>query len=221
MPDRAAPCAAAWRRAPAPAGRPGCPRSRCVRPFSLFLIASQFGRHVARRVRPPTSPKTCGWRRTSLSCTAAGHVGQGEPPLLGGQAGVEVRPGRAGRRAPPRGGPPPLPRSRDCRVAPRWRDPDATGRGHARRWPRAPRRTPRAGGGPARRGSARRSQGQRCAQGVAPARRAATSSRGRPARPAAGSTERREVVGLDGPVELLPGDLPRPARRPARGGGGP
>ena len=36
------------------------------------------GHDLARRRRPRTSPNTCGWRRTSLSCTAARDVGDRE-----------------------------------------------------------------------------------------------------------------------------------------------
>ena len=59
-----------------------------ARPFSAFLSCSQ--RSATSSALPAaTSPNTWGWRPTSLSCDAPGHVGQGEPALLGRQRGVE------------------------------------------------------------------------------------------------------------------------------------
>ena len=51
------------------AGRPaGMPSVTLLRPFSLFLIASQFVT-TCSALSASTSPNTCGWRWTSLSCT--------------------------------------------------------------------------------------------------------------------------------------------------------
>ena len=86
--ERRAPCAAAWRRAAVPGGRSGCPSVTLARPFSAALMSSQLAM-TAPAVGALTSPKTCGWRPTSLSCTPPGDVGHAEPPVLGGQSGVE------------------------------------------------------------------------------------------------------------------------------------
>ena len=123
-----------------------------------------------------------------LVVDAPGHVGQGEAALLGGERGVEhdleqqvaqllLEVRRTPRRRRRRGG----------------------------RWPRAPRRPPRAGGGAGCGGSARGPTGTRPA-GVrtssANAHQLAGDRRGQ-----RGDVERREVVGLDRPVEVVPRHL--------------
>ena len=71
------------------AGSPaGMPSVTLLRPFSLFLIASQLVTTCSAS-SASTSPNTWGWRWTSLSCTRARHVGQVEPTLLVRQAGME------------------------------------------------------------------------------------------------------------------------------------
>ena len=71
------------------AGRPaGMPSVTLLRPFSLFLIASQLVTTSAA-VSASTSPNTWGCRCTSLSCTPQRHVGQVELTGLARQAGME------------------------------------------------------------------------------------------------------------------------------------
>ena len=65
------------------------PSVTLVRPFSAFFSTSQLAA-TSSGVSAVTSPKTWGWRAHQLVVHAPGHVGQGEPALLGGQGGVEV-----------------------------------------------------------------------------------------------------------------------------------
>ena len=77
--DRACLARQLGRQASGRAGRPGCPRSRCARPFSLFLISSQFATtcfgpvdiDVAEHVRVAVH---------QLVVHAPRHVGQVELP---------------------------------------------------------------------------------------------------------------------------------------------
>ena len=177
--------------ASARAGRAaGIPSVTLERPFSAILSASQLAATCVGGVRGHV-PEDVGVPRHQLVVDAPGHVGQGEPPRLGGQGGVEVHLEQQvaellfemGHRARLLG--PARPPARRGRPDPRGhRRRDAP----ARRWPPAPRRTPRAGGGPASRGSGARSHGHRAA-GCGPARRAGPAPPP-PARPAAGSTAR-------------------------------
>ena len=86
--DRSAPCAASLVVSMSAGSAAGMPSVTLRRPFSLFLIASQFDTTWSA-LAASTSPKTWGWRCTSLSWTPRATSGQVEPPLLVGQAGVE------------------------------------------------------------------------------------------------------------------------------------
>ena len=71
------------------AGSPaGMPSVTLRRPFSLFLIASQFDTTCVRALGVGVA-EDVGVAVHQLVVDAARHVGQVEPPLLVGQAGVE------------------------------------------------------------------------------------------------------------------------------------
>ncbi len=70
--------------------------------FSAALISSQLRRTAAAEpstsastsalfpaAREASSPKTCGWRRTSLRFRCVEHIGDGEVALVGGHLGIE------------------------------------------------------------------------------------------------------------------------------------
>ena len=64
------------------------PSKTLARPFSAFLICSQF-RITSADPETETSPKTCGCLRRELVVDRAGDVGQREPALLRRQRGME------------------------------------------------------------------------------------------------------------------------------------
>ena len=66
----------------------GMPSVTLLRPFSLFLMASQLVTTWSA-LSASTSPNTCGWRCTSLSCTPLATPARSKLPGLVGQAGVE------------------------------------------------------------------------------------------------------------------------------------
>ena len=66
----------------------GMPSVTLLRPFSLFLIASQFDTTWSA-LSASTSPKTCGMAMHELVVDRARDVRQVELPVLVGQAGVE------------------------------------------------------------------------------------------------------------------------------------
>ena len=63
--------------------------SRMLRRLLLALLATSQRLATSSGVSLTASPKTCGWRPTSLSCSRLGDVGEIEPALFGREHRVE------------------------------------------------------------------------------------------------------------------------------------